>query len=98
MVIINWYMEIMLPRIFSGAISDRYSGAVYEATPTARPSSTRERISTSTFGAAAENREPATNRIAPIIRLFLRPSLKESQPLPTAPTAAPNIMELTTHS
>ena len=45
-----------------------------------------------------ENREPATKRMAPIIRLFLRPSLKESQPLPTAPTAAPNIMELTTHS
>ena len=98
MVIISWYIEIILPRIFSGAISDRYSGAVYEATPTARPSSTRETSRISTFGAAAENREPATKRMAPIIRLFLRPSLKESQPLPTAPTAAPNIMELTTHS
>lgn len=62
------------------------------------PSSTRETSRISTFGAAAENSEPATKRMAPIIRLFFRPSLKESQPLPTAPTAAPNIMELTTHS
>ncbi|MNP86551.1 hypothetical protein D3C76_1868640 [compost metagenome] len=52
----------------------------------------------STLGAAAEHNDPATNRIAPIIRLYLRPMRKFIQPLPTAPTAAPNIIELTTHS
>ncbi|MNN72421.1 hypothetical protein D3C81_1884550 [compost metagenome] len=48
--------------------------------------------------ANAEPSEPATNSTAPTIRLYLRPSRKESQPLNRAPSAAPSIMLLTTHS
>ncbi|MNO90306.1 hypothetical protein D3C76_818130 [compost metagenome] len=48
--------------------------------------------------ANAEPSEPATNRTAPTIRLYFRPSRNESQPLNSAPSAAPSIMLLTTHS
>ncbi len=81
-----------------GAISDRYSGAVYDATPTARPSSTRETSSTSTFSGSREQSEPSDEQDQRRSSGSFRPRRKESQLLPTAPTATPNIMELTTHS
>src|SRR5471030_710783 len=91
-------MEIMLPRIFSGAISDKYNGAAYEAMPTARPRIIRATTNNSTLGVRSEHNEPTTNKRAPINRLYLRPSLADNQPAPIAPMAAPNIIELTTHS
>ncbi|MNV41792.1 hypothetical protein D3C71_1334410 [compost metagenome] len=88
----------MLPRMRSGAISDRYSGAVNEAMPTANPRIKREITSTSRFWATAQPIEPTTNKTAPNNKLFLRPKWEDIGPLLRAPSAAPNIMMLTTIS
>ncbi len=63
MVIINWYNEIIAPRIRSGAISARYSGAVKLAMPMATPRTSRPTISTSGAQAAPHSTEPPTNSI-----------------------------------
>ena len=66
--------------------------------PTAKPSITLEINKIGTLGAQAQPIEPRTNKAAPDIKLFLRPSLKEIQPVDIAPSAAPSIIVLTTHS
>src|SRR5688572_27739376 len=66
--------------------------------PTAKPRIRRDTIRISMLEAKAEPREPRINNSAAAIRLYLRPSRKESQPLASAPNAAPSIMMLTTHS
>lgn len=98
MVIISWYMEIILPRIFSGAISDRYSGARGRGDAHRQAEQhTGNQQDLDVWRGGREQRTGDEEDGADHQALF-RPSLKESQPLPTAPTAAPNIMELTTHS
>ena len=62
------------------------------------PNTTRAAINISTLVAKADPIEPSTNRMAPAIRLYLRPRRNDSQPLNSAPIAAPSIMLLTTHS
>jgi len=42
LTIISSLMVVIRPRRWAGAISDRYSGTVTEAAPTASPSTTRE--------------------------------------------------------
>ena len=64
----------------------------------ARPSRKRAKISMVGEVARPHSTEPTTNRMAPSISDFLRPSLADSEPAPRAPRAAPAIMLETIHS
>ena len=97
MVIISWYSDTIAPRMYSGATSARYSGAVKEAMPIASPSTMRAMTRVPGDQAKPHSSEPATNSTAPSISERLRPSAAAIQPLPAAPIAAPSIMPLTIH-
>ena len=78
-----------LPRRSVGASSDRYTGTVTDAPPTANPRITRDGIITSRFGANTPPRVPTKNRTASMVSVLLRPSVSLSLPHTSAPTAAP---------
>ena len=59
MVIMSWYIAIIAPRTFCGEISDRYRGAVKEATPTAMPRMNRAPMRI--FALVAEGAEQRTD-------------------------------------
>ena len=95
-MIISWFNEEIAPRISVGATSERYSGTVRAAAPTARPITNRKKISTPALGDSAAPMAP-TVKVTAAMRMRLRlPSLSESGPATAAPSAAPIRIEATT--
>ena len=62
-----------LPRRSVGASSDRYTGTVTEAPPTAKPRITRDGIMTARLGASTPPRVPTKKRTARMVSVFFRP-------------------------
>ena len=87
---------MVVPRIRSGVTSDRYKGAVNEATPTARPSRIRPIHSRVGPWATTQTRAPTTNNADEASSARLRPRALEIEPADRAPTAAPTIIDETT--
>ena len=78
-----------LPRRSVGASSDRYTGTVTEAPPTAKPRITRDGIMTARFGASTPPRVPTKKTTARMVSVFFRPRTSLSRPQTSAPIAAP---------
>ena len=94
--IMSWFSEEIAPRIWVGAISERYSGTTSAAQPTAMPRTNRPASSTPTVGARAATSAP-TVKITPAAMMSVRrPRRSESGPASAAPSIAPSRSEATT--
>ena len=78
-----------LPRRSVGASSDRYTGTVTEAPPTAKPRITRDGIMTARLGASTPPMVPTKKTTARMVSVFFRPRTSLSRPQTSAPIAAP---------
>ena len=78
-----------LPRISTGATSDRYKGTIYEAAPTPRPITKRPTISHAIDGAKAIKAAPTVNKTSATRITRLRPILSLMEPEKREPIAAP---------
>lgn len=95
-VIMSWFNEETAPRTPVGATSDRYSGTMSAAAPTASPSTTLNNMSTATLGDSAAPMAPM-QKVTAAMRIRLRlPRRSESGPATAAPAAAPRRSEATT--
>ena len=80
MTMLSWLKDTMRPRIFAGAISAMYIGAMISAAPTPKPPSIRAATSEMKSGAIAEARAETANSAAAILNTGLRPSRSLSGP------------------
>ena len=88
-VIIATLNVISFPRISVGAISDKYNGTIYAATPTPIPTKMRPTIKIQMYGARAIVTDPSANIISANKITFLRPILSDTYPEKRDPIAAP---------
>ncbi len=97
-MIASWFRETSEPRISAGAVSEMYRGPTKEATPMARPTTTRAPMSHPTLGANAMPRAPR-KKTAAVTRMSLRRPRRSARFPPTiATTTAPTSTPLTTSS
>ena len=71
--IISWSTATRLPRCSLGADSERYTGTVVEAPPTASPRTKRAMYISQMFGARAQPTAPTKNTAASSRMLWRRP-------------------------
>ena len=79
----------MDPRILAGAVSERYSGTMKDAIPTAKPKPKRQADNTAIAGNVAEIIERELNKKPAKIKLRLRPKKRAKIPDSKAPITPP---------